>query len=272
MQVKIYGLSGKSGSGKSYNAIELCKKLDIPAIIDDGLFIFENSVTAGISAKKQETKIGAIKTALFTEQSHADSVAEAILDKKPSAILIIGTSDEMVDRIAERLGLPLPEKHIHIDDILSDDQIQKAAEARNKSGMHTIPAPTFELRKQFSGYFLDATRAFRGRLSKDKDKDEKTIVRPTYSYLGSYNVSDKVIEDIAKHAVGITPGAATLLWSSCSKEDEGMFIRVIILCEWGFKVKAVARAVQTLIYKDVAFTTAYNVLGVSVEVRGFRAR
>ena len=54
--MKTYGLSGKSGTGKSYNAGELCGRMHIPAIIDDGLFIYGNSIAAGVSAKKQETR------------------------------------------------------------------------------------------------------------------------------------------------------------------------------------------------------------------------
>ena len=266
--MKIIALSGKSGTGKSYNAIEICNRMEIPALIDDGLFIFENSVAAGISAKKQDTKMGAIKTALFTDDVHCDAVQEKILEKHPESILVIGTSDEMVDRICSRLGLPAPERYIHIEDVLTEDQMNKAHELREKSGMHTIPAPTFELRKQFSGYFLDASRAFRSRFR--GNKEEKTIVRPIYSYLGSYEVSDKVIQDIAAHMIEKTDGAASLLWSACSKTEEGMFVRVIMLCEWGAKVKDVARSVQSRIYEAVEQTTAYNVLGVEVEVRGFK--
>ena len=43
----------KSGTGKSYQAMNLCKELDIEAIIDDGLFIYGNRVMAGISAKAE---------------------------------------------------------------------------------------------------------------------------------------------------------------------------------------------------------------------------
>ena len=39
--MKVYGLSGKSGTGKSYNAAELCGRLDIDGLIDDGLFVHE---------------------------------------------------------------------------------------------------------------------------------------------------------------------------------------------------------------------------------------
>ena len=61
----IYGLSGKSGTGKSYNAIELCVRMQIEAIVDDGLFIDQGTIIAGVSAKKQKSKMRAIKTAIF---------------------------------------------------------------------------------------------------------------------------------------------------------------------------------------------------------------
>ena len=82
--MKIYGLSGKSGTGKSYNAGELCYRMNIPAIIDDGLFIYGTSIAAGVSAKKQETRIGAVKTALFMDNDHCAQVRAAIRRAKPS--------------------------------------------------------------------------------------------------------------------------------------------------------------------------------------------
>ena len=68
--MKVYTLTGKSGTGKSYQAINLCKEKNIESIIDDGLFIYRNRVEAGISAKRQKTLVGAIKTALFTLDEH----------------------------------------------------------------------------------------------------------------------------------------------------------------------------------------------------------
>ena len=263
--MKIYGLSGKSGTGKSYNAIELCRRLDIPALIDDGLFIFENNVKAGISAKKQATKVGAIKTALFTDNAHALAVQEAIIKCRPSGILILGTSDRMVDQIAQRLGLAAVQDHIHIEDITTKDQREKAKEQRDKAGMHTIPAPTFQLKKQFSGYLLDATKSF-----KRTQKEEKTIVRPSYSYLGAYDISERVISDIAGHIVKTTAGAAQMLFTTSSNTDEGIYIRVIILCEWGAAIRSTALEIQKKIHETVSMMTAFNVLGVEVEIRGYK--
>ena len=114
----VYTLTGKSGTGKSFHAMNLCKKYNIEAIIDDGLFIYKNTVVEGVSAKRAATKIGAVKTALFMNDEIRDKVATAIRQKKPAGILVLGTSDGMTDRIIERLGLPpLPEdslRRIHI--------------------------------------------------------------------------------------------------------------------------------------------------------------
>ena len=196
--MKIYGFYGKSGTGKSYHAMGLCKELDLEAIIDDGLFIYGNRVLAGISAKRQNTKIKAIKTALFTDVEHCREVRNKIQEVNPPGILILGTSQEMVHKIRERLGLPEPVKMISIEEITTESQRETAKKQRKELGKHVIPAPTFQIKRQFSGYFLDPLRIFRSRGGKTTYA-EKTVVRPTYSYLGDYDLSDKVITDIATY-------------------------------------------------------------------------
>lgn len=60
--MRIYTLVGKSGTGKSFHAMDLCRKENIESIIDDGLYIYRNTMLAGSSAKRAGTKIGAVKT------------------------------------------------------------------------------------------------------------------------------------------------------------------------------------------------------------------
>ena len=50
--MKVYSFTGKSGTGKSYQAIRVAKEKGIPALIDDGLLIYKNKIVAGRSAKK----------------------------------------------------------------------------------------------------------------------------------------------------------------------------------------------------------------------------
>ena len=65
--MKVYSLTGKSGTGKSYQAQALCMEKGISAIIDDGLFIYNDSVVCGVSSNPQSTKVGAINTAIFNK-------------------------------------------------------------------------------------------------------------------------------------------------------------------------------------------------------------
>ena len=268
--MKIYGLSGKSGTGKSYNASELCYRLNIPAIIDDGLFIYGTSIAAGVSAKKQETRIGAVKTALFMDNDHCAQVRAAIRRTKPSAILILGTSDDMVEKIADRLGLPKPSRIIHIEDITTPAQRSKASKERHDDGTHIIPAPTFEVKRQFSGYFIDPKRSLKNIGYKRPLTTEKTVVRPTFSYLGRYEISDKVISDLVHLMAEATPGVANVLWVSSQNSDAGMYIRMVLQFEYGCKVKTAALAMQRAVHDEVAYMTAFNVLGVEAEIRGFK--
>ena len=45
--MKVYALVGKSGTGKSYQAMNICKEKNMYAIVDDGLLIHGNAVAAG---------------------------------------------------------------------------------------------------------------------------------------------------------------------------------------------------------------------------------
>lgn len=265
--MKVTGLSGKSGTGKSYVSIELSARIGADAIIDDGLFIAGGVIVAGISAKKQKTKMGAVKTAVFKDDEHAESVREAIRQSAPEHVLILGTSDNMIYYIAERLGLPAPGEIIHIEDITTEKDREKARFRRNSEGMHTIPVPTMQVKKQFSGYFIDPKRAFKSEKSGEKKK--KTVIRPTYSYLGAYTISDRVIEQIVEHVVSITPGCSELLFASSTNAEDGMYIRAIINVQRGFKVRQAAELLQKRVSLAVAYMTSFNILGVEIEIRGY---
>jgi O-antigen/teichoic acid export membrane protein len=93
--LRIVGFIGHSGTGKSHRASWVARERGIEFIIDDGLLIKVNQVIAGVSAKKEKTRIGSIKRALFTDDQHMQDVKNAISIHKPEAILIIGTSGSL---------------------------------------------------------------------------------------------------------------------------------------------------------------------------------
>lgn len=267
--MKVYALVGKSGTGKSYQAMNMCKEYNIEAIIDDGLLVRGNTVAAGISAKRQATKIGAIKTALFTNEQHRLLVSEKIKELNIESILILGTSDGMVQRITEKLDLPKIEKTIYIEDITTEGERSIAHKQRHELGKHVIPVPTLQIKREFSGYFLDPLKIFRGWGNKE-NFSEKSVVRPTYSYLGDYIISDKAISDIVQYIGSKTEGVSSIIRVEAKTTTTGVEITVLAILNYGCKIIDSARKLQKNVSTGVEMMTAFNIESVDVEVRGLK--
>ncbi|MDP4119419.1 MAG: hypothetical protein Q8873_09600, partial [Bacillota bacterium] len=52
------------------------------------------------------------------------------------------------------------------------------------------------IRKDFQGYFLDPLEIL---INKARYKEEKTVMRPSYSYMGDYTVDRSVLAEICRH-------------------------------------------------------------------------
>lgn len=266
----VYTLVGKSGTGKSFHAMNLCKKLGVEAIIDDGLFIYKNHVAAGVSAKRESTKIGAVKTALFLNEEMCSQVRKAIEEENPESILVLGTSDGMTDKIISRLGLPPLEsdslRRIHIEDITTEEERQMAHQQRDQYGKHVIPAPALQLKRTFAGYFMDPLRFFRG---KDQGAAaERTVVRPTYSYLGEYFVADKVIDDIITCLAHESPAIGRVIHIVQTPKADAYRLKISIKVRAGFPVWQSAIEFQKNVEEAIEKMTAFNVTEIDLEVRG----
>lgn len=266
----VYGLVGKSGTGKSYQAMNLCRDKNIESIIDDGLFICRNRIMAGISAKRQSTVIAAIKTALFTDENHCKEAREKIVEINPKSILVLGTSEKMIYRIVERLNLEDLKEMIHIESITTEKEREAAKKQRKELGKHIIPVPTFQIKREFSGYFVDPLRIFKGWRSGKPSFTEKSVVRPTFSYLGGYSISDKVISDITMHIGNMTPGIDSVMKVAVENKESGVKITVWVMVEFGVKIVDAVKEFQGTVIGKVEGMTAFNIKSVDVEVRGVK--
>ena len=103
--MQVYAFVGKTGTGKSYNAQSVAKENDIHYIIDDAILIKNTKVIAGKSAKTEANFIASVKAAIFLEKSRQDEMKKVLNVEKPDKILILGTSDDMVKKIATNLDL-----------------------------------------------------------------------------------------------------------------------------------------------------------------------
>ncbi|MBQ1408089.1 MAG: hypothetical protein IIY88_08160 [Eubacterium sp.] len=264
----VYSLTGKSGTGKSYQAMELSRDLGIEAIIDDGLFIYRDRVEAGKSAKREKTKVGAIKAAVFATPDHRDSVAARIREVAPETILVLGTSDGMADKICSQLGLPAVGKRIHIEDITTAEERETAAKIRKNQGKHVIPVPTLQLKRDFAGYFMDPMRVFRRETWKTQRDSEKTVVRPTYSYMGEFFIADSVIQDIAECLAEETDGITAVRRLYTNTAPDSLMITAQIRLVRGEGFLARAERFQRALCDKITDMTAFNVVKVDVEITG----
>ena len=203
---KVFALIGESGTGKSFRAKLVAQKYGIDFIIDDGLLIRDNRILAGHSAKKEKTFLAAVKVALFDEKSHRDEVARRLQSEKYNRILLLGTSEKMVHKIASRLQLPPPAKVIKIEDIASQDEIDKAVRTRRIEGKHVIPVPSIEIKRNYPNIFYDAIKIFKRRAAPTgigpvPTMHEKSLVRPEYSRRGKVIISEAALSQMVIHCV-----------------------------------------------------------------------
>ena len=243
-KIKVYAFVGPSGTGKSYRAQMVASERNINFIIDDGLLINENEIIAGESAKKAPTKIETVKHAL------------------------LGTSDGMVEKIAENLGLPKISETIYITDVATKQEMETARKIRVTEGKHVIPVPTFELKKDFSGYLLDPLQIFKSKGKGQKPYiSEKSIIRPTFSYLGNFTISDTVFRQIVEYLANKTPAIHKILKLRVESYGEGQTIYMEVMVVYGFNVIDALNDFKEKAKKEIENLTSMNVVAIDVVAR-----
>lgn len=266
--IKVYAFVGPSGTGKSYRAQMVANENNIHYIIDDGLFINDNEIIAGESAKKAPTKIETVKKALFLQQEQKDEIRKAIEKYKPESILILGTSDGMVNKIAANIGLPPVEKIIYIEEIATPEEIQEARRSRITEGKHVIPVPTFEIKKDFSGFILDPLQIFKIKSGNNKPYiSEKSIIRPTFSYLGNFTISDTVFRQIIEYVAQKEPNIYNVLRTRIDNQPEGPYVYIELSVEYGENVRAVVENFKNKIIKELEKLTTMRVQTIKIVIK-----
>lgn len=270
-RIKVYAFVGPSGTGKSYRAQMIANENGINYIIDDGLFIKDNQVIAGSSAKKAPTKIETVKHALFMTEEEKQEIMQAIKKYKPNGILILGTSDSMVHKIAENLGLPEISKIIYIEDIATQKEMETARRIRTTEGKHVIPVPTFEIKKEFSGYLLDPLQIFK---TKGKGKapyiSEKSIIRPTFSYMGNFTISENVFKEIIEHIAEKTTAIAKINKIRIDSVDTVPHIYIEIILVYGYNIVQSINSFNEKLRKEIEKLTAMTVDKIDVVAKGIK--
>ena len=264
---------GPSGTGKSHRALQVAREHEADAIIDDGILIKDGHIIAGESAKTEKSRIMAVRRAIFVLPGHAEQVRDAIRQIQPHRILVIGTSENMVHKIAKTLRLPSIQLIVRIEDIASRSDIEKAQFHRLKEGKHIIPVPTIELKPHFSGFLVDPLQSlFKKSRVRRRKLGEKSIVRPVFSYYGKLIIDDKVILRIVERILKAREFIKTLKSVTVNhlfKGDDahGLKISCEVVLSYGNHIPTLVRQTQSNIREAIEFTTGLIVHAVDISIR-----
>ena len=269
----VIALVGPSGTGKSHRTLQVAREHNADAIIDDGILIKDGHIVAGESAKTEKSKIMAVRRAIFVLPGHAEEVREAIQRIQPHRILVIGTSENMVHKIAKTLKLPSIQLIIRIEDIASHKEIETAQFHRLKEGKHIIPVPTIELKPHFSGYLINPLQSiFKQSNVRRRKLGEKSIVRPVFSYYGNLIIDDIVIQSIVERIIKAREFVKSLKNINVKhllkgEDDRGLTISCEVVLSYGNHIPTLIQQTQGYIREAVEFTTGMIVHAVNISVQ-----
>lgn len=272
--MEVIAFVGPSGTGKSHRALVVAHENHAECIIDDGILIHNNRIVAGFSAKKEESRLKAVRRAIFQDPKQVESVKAQLNVIKPERILILGTSENMVGKIAKALGIDAPSRYIHIEDIASSKEIEKAQVSRLKEGKHIIPVPTMELKPHFKGYLIDPITSIwrRKRFSKNGPAEfEKSVVRPVFSYYGSLTFSDNVVEAVIKNSlrkIKDIAGATNIEIKKTQKGTNALLLNMGVTLYRGRPVKTIMNEMHKYICNDIEYITGMSVERLAIVVDG----
>ncbi|MEG1799580.1 MAG: hypothetical protein RR214_05285, partial [Synergistaceae bacterium] len=264
--IKTYAFVGAAGTGKSQRAQLVASLLDADYIIDDGLVIYKGSIVCGKSAKSERNQVSAIRRAIFEFDDHRKEVMSFFMEVAPCSVMIIATSDNMIQKILKKLELNPPARIVRIEEVATPEEIAKARRERFSKGQHVIPVSHVLVRKNFAGKLVGQLRVF--WKSKERGEGEKTIVRPPFSFYGEVHIEPQAIEQLVSFIATRTSQVAKVTEVSVSpEEEEKLSIAIKIAVAIGDKsFLNVASLVKERIAVSVRFFTGLDVKTVDVNI------
>ena len=86
--MEVVAFYGPPGTGKSDRALVIAYENQCSCIIDDGILIYHNRIVAGKSAKREESRLKAVRRAIFWDEEQREDVKKTLQKIHPDCILI----------------------------------------------------------------------------------------------------------------------------------------------------------------------------------------
>ncbi len=268
-RIRVFALVGRSGTGKSFRARLVMEKFNIELMIDDGLLIRDQKIIAGRSAKREKAYFTGVKTALFNDKNHRRQVLDALERESFKRILIIGTSERMVNKIADTLRLPQPHKVISIEEIATSEEINTAIQYRKLQGRHVIPVPSIEVRNNYPKVMADSIKIFLRQgfgMFRRQEVYEKTVIRPEFSRKGSITIAKNALSQMVLHCVDEYSPGLSIRKVSVKNEPRGYKIDVYLEVPFGLQLSGAVHDLQNYIIDSIEKFTGIIIEELNVVV------
>lgn len=261
-------LVGRSGTGKSFRAQLIAEKHRLSHIVDDGLLISGKRILAGFSAKDAPDFMAAVRTAVFEDPKHRQAVRDRIQADRVTGLLLLGTSEKMIELIRQRLDLPPPSRIIRIEEVSSPEE-REIARADRLEGRHVIPAPAVEVRKNTAQLIIDGIQVLIGeRLDwlRRRRRWEKTVVRPPFQQNGKVTISPAALKSLVLHC--LNEFGDQIGFESCKiRQKHGKFsINLYVSAVYGLELQLEVPRLQAYVKDNIERFTGLTIEGVNIEV------
>ncbi|MDR2522576.1 MAG: hypothetical protein LBC93_02585 [Synergistaceae bacterium] len=263
-KVGVVAFVGAAGTGKSQRASQVARQYGIDFVIDDGLLVSKGRIMAGKSAKSEKNLVRAIRRALFEEPRHQQEVVNFLVAHAPCRVLVIATSDSMMGKIVERLGLPQPEKVVDIAEVASREDISNALKERREKKQHVVPVSRTQIQRNFAGKLVDQLKDL---FKKDRLDETRTVVKPPFSFDGHVTIDPEAIRDMIRRL--IAPGGYVQQARELTvvPDGDGLNVNLVVDIRVGdSNALYVARLLQRRLYMGLSFFTGMEVKKVNITI------
>lgn len=124
-------------------------------------------------------------------------------------------------------------------------------------------------KKIFHGYLLDPLQIFKSKGKNLKPYiSEKSIIRPTFSYLGNFKISDTVFRQIIDYLSSKSKAIYKINKVRTDNLEDGVYIYVEVVIIYGYNVLEELKNFKKKCQNEIEKLTAMNVIKLEIVAKG----
>ena len=262
--IEVIAFVGAAGTGKSQRASQVGRQYGVDFVIDDGLVVSKGRIMAGKSAKSEKNLVRAIRRALFQYAPHRLEAASFLASRAPCKVMVIATSNLMMEKIVAALNLPFPKKIVDITEVASREEIVNALKERREKKQHVVPVSRTQIQRNFAGRLVSQLKGF----FKSKDRqDARTVVQPPFSFDGRVTIETEAILEITRRLLIIGDHIHKVRELNLAPEEDAISVNLTVDVRLnGESALYLARLIQKKISRGLSFFTGMEVKKVNISI------